>query len=109
MLYVVGIECDLFSECILVSAIDLSHPRDPWPYREYLLVRLIVEIDLTGLMRARSDERHISAEHIVQLGELIDRESLDDTTEPHTTGVILDFIEGSFSGIFCLLEFLLIC
>ena len=108
MFDIVGIEGDLFSECVLISTVHLSHPRDTWFDSEDLFVRLIIEFDLTGLMRTWSYERHISSEYIPELWELIDRESLDDTTEPHFSRIIFYLVERSFSGIFFSLELLLI-
>jgi hypothetical protein len=108
VLDIVGIECDLLSECVLVATVYLSHPRDPRSYRENLLVCLIVEVDLARLMWSWADERHISSEYIVQLGELINRESLDDTAEPHFPWVICYLVEGSLASIALLDEVSLI-
>jgi hypothetical protein len=108
VLDVVGIECDLFSECIFVSSIYLRHTSYTWFDREYLLVRLIIEIDLTRLMGSWADQRHISAEHIVELWELIDRESFDESSEPHFSWVICYLVERSLTSIALLDEISLI-
>jgi hypothetical protein len=108
VLDIVGIQGDLFSECILISTIDLSHTSDARLDRENLLVRLIVELDLTRLMWAWSYEWHISPEYIPELREFIDRESLYDTTEPHSTWIILYLVERSYASIIFFFEFFLI-
>jgi hypothetical protein len=56
VLDIVGIESDLLVKGILITPIDLCHTRDPWLHRQYLSIRLSVELYLTRLMGSRSYE-----------------------------------------------------
>ncbi len=42
----------------------------------------VVALDLGGQGRARPDEAHLAAEHVEQLGQLVDGEPADDGARP---------------------------
>jgi hypothetical protein len=104
VLDVVDIIAHLIFEAIFLPAKYLSHPRDTWLHGEYLVVMLIIETDLTWLMWTRSYEAHVSDQDIIELGKLIERETLEDTTNSCHTRIWGDLIEWSWSAIWLLLE-----
>jgi hypothetical protein len=56
MLDIVDIEFHLISKRVLISTMDLCHPRDPRLHREYLILILLIVFDFTRLMGSWSDE-----------------------------------------------------
>ena len=60
------------------------------------------------LMRARSYERHISYEDIIELREFVERELLYDAADASFTRIVRYLIEGSFTTILSFFEFFLI-
>jgi hypothetical protein len=102
---IVAIAYDFFFPGVLVSAIDLCHTSDTWLHRENLVIGFSILFDFTRLMWARSDEGHISPEHIPELRELVEWEPFDELTESHLPWIVLDFVEWSISSIVFGFEF----
>ncbi len=55
------------------AAVDLRPARQPGLDLEPAALALGVALDLVGERRARADEAHLAAQHVPQLGQLVDR------------------------------------
>jgi hypothetical protein len=109
--YIVHIIGDFFVEAIFLSSSYLSHASDARLGREHLMMPLLIELDFTRLMRARSYERHTSAQYVPELREFIERESFDDFSDMCFSWIVRDLVEGSRASIGLFLErfFILEC
>ena len=108
MLDIVAIIGNLIFERVLLSPIDLCHTSNPWLDRQYLIVVLFIRFDFSRLMRARSYERHISYEDVIELREFVDRELLYDASDTSLARVIRDLIERSLATILSFFELFLV-
>jgi hypothetical protein len=108
VLDIVPIESDLFVERIMISPIYLCHTRDTWTDREELMIGLSIELDFARLMWTRSYEWHIPLEDIPELWELIEGESLDESSPYHPTGIIADLVEWTITTIALLTQSILV-
>lgn len=95
ILDVEDIQADFLVERILMPSVSLRHSRDSRLEGEDPLLMILVEVDLSRLMRPRSDERHLSSQHIEELRELVDGVLLDEGPDDRLPRVVSDLVERS--------------
>lgn len=87
----------LVLEIEIRPASHLGHAGDARLDGEEAPMVLAVLLDFALLMRPRSHEAHFAAEHIEELRQLIERETLDERADARLSRVVFDLIERSFA------------
>ena len=67
------VELDALVPGQLGAPVDLRPARDPGLDRQAPALALGVAVDLDGDRRARADDRHLSAQHVDEVGHLVER------------------------------------
>jgi len=76
---------------------NLPQTRDPGFHVEAPELLKFVVVDLVDRMRPRSNQAHLSAQHVPELREFVETVAADDTADAGDPGVVIDFEYRSFS------------
>src|SRR5579859_4295569 len=84
-------------ECSLAAAIDLPESGDSWFDLEHTAtVPGLIRLQLIGNRRARPNQRHVTLQHVDELGELVQTGLADEPADTCDTRILLDFVDDIF-------------
>ena len=77
-------------EVRVAAAADLPQAGDAGLHRQPAAVPQVVARDLVGERRPRADEAHLAAEHVPQLGQLVERGPPQEAADPRDARVVVE-------------------
>ena len=69
---------------------DLPQPGDPRQHQVALLVPLLEPLEVAHRQRPRTDERHLAADHVDELRQLVEREAAQEPPDPRQPRIVAD-------------------
>src|SRR5260221_6106871 len=82
VLHVPDVELDALSPRQSRTPVDLRPAGDPRPDVQAVALVFVIAVDLVAERRPRADQRHLAADDVPELRQLVDRRPPQDATDP---------------------------